>query len=91
MYAIIESGGHQYRVTQGDTIDVNLMDIGDADTVDLGNVLLIGGDGEPRVGAPFVDGAVVRDVVFWFGRAEEPHAGSWFHFVKEPKHTPLMA
>jgi large subunit ribosomal protein L21 len=60
MYAIFESGGHQYRVAKGDTIDVNLMDVGDSDTVQLGNVLMIAGDGEPKFGAPFVAGAVVH-------------------------------
>jgi len=62
MYAIIRAGGHQYRVAAGETIDVERMDVAEGDQIELGEVLLVGGDA-PRVGAPLVEGAIVRATV----------------------------
>lgn len=58
MYAIVVSGGKQYRVAEGDTLTVDRLDAEVGSTVQLGPVLLVGGD-EPRVGAPAVEGASV--------------------------------
>jgi len=59
IYAIIETGGKQYRVSPGQTIDVERLDVAEGDTVDLDRVLLIG-DGERVIaGTPTVDGAKV--------------------------------
>ncbi|MBV9545872.1 MAG: 50S ribosomal protein L21 [Chloroflexi bacterium] len=61
MYAIVETGGKQYRVQPGDTIAVERLSGAPGETLDLERVLLLGGDGaETRVGAPGVAGAVVR-------------------------------
>jgi large subunit ribosomal protein L21 len=61
MYAIVETGGKQYRVRPGDTIAVERLDGTPGETLDLDRVLLLGGDGgETTVGAPGVAGAVVR-------------------------------
>lgn len=61
MYAIVETGGKQYRVRPGDTIAVERLNGAPGETLDLERVLLLGGDGaETRVGAPGVVGAVVR-------------------------------
>jgi len=59
MYAIIDAGGRQLRVTQGETIRVDRRDgeVGDAVTFD--RVLLVGGDAV-EIGTPVVDGASVR-------------------------------
>ncbi len=61
MYAVIESGGKQYRVEKGDVIDIELTETSGKkdDTVTFDRVLMIGGDGSPRVGTPLVDGASV--------------------------------
>jgi large subunit ribosomal protein L21 len=60
MYAIVETGGKQYRVQPGDTIAVERLSGSPGETLDLDRVLLLGGDGaETRVGAPGVAGAVV--------------------------------
>jgi large subunit ribosomal protein L21 len=61
MYAVIETGGKQYRVQQGDVIDVELT--GQGDTVEFDRVLMIGGDGSPRIGNPTVAGARVGAAV----------------------------
>jgi len=61
MYAIVESGGKQYRVRPGDTIAVERLASEPGETLDLDRVLLLGGDGSATsVGAPGVAGAVVR-------------------------------
>jgi large subunit ribosomal protein L21 len=59
VYAIIRTGGHQYRVAPGDTIDVEKLDAQVGDTVELGEVLMFSGDDDVRVGAPLVEGAKV--------------------------------
>jgi large subunit ribosomal protein L21 len=63
MYAILRTGGHQYRVTEGETIRVERLDVPEGESVELADVLLVGGDGEVRVGTPLVDGARVRATV----------------------------
>jgi large subunit ribosomal protein L21 len=61
MYAIVETGGKQYRVRPGDTIAVERLEGTPGETLELDRVLLLGGDGgETTVGAPGVPGAVVR-------------------------------
>jgi large subunit ribosomal protein L21 len=59
MYAIVQSGGHQYRVAEGDEIEVELLGVDEGDTVKLDQVLLVSGDGV-KVGQPYVEGAVVE-------------------------------
>jgi large subunit ribosomal protein L21 len=58
MYGIVEIKGHQYRVQEGDVIDVQKLEGEIGAKIELGNVLFIGGD-SPKVGMPAVDGAVV--------------------------------
>jgi len=73
MYAIVETGGKQYRVKPGDTIAVERLSGEPGEVFDLGRVLLIAGnaDAETRVGTPGVDGAVVRAEVVEHGRGEK--------------------
>lgn len=64
MYAIIEEGGRQFKVTGGDTIQVDRVPEGDAKTLTFDRVLLVAGEGQPRVGVPLVSGATVTaDVI----------------------------
>jgi len=60
VYAVIESGGRQYKVVPGEVIEVNRLPVEAGQTIDLGNVLMIGGDTETLVGQPTVPGAMVR-------------------------------
>ena len=62
MYAVIKTGGKQYRVAAGDVIKVERLPGAVGETVALDQVLMIGGegDGEARIGAPLVEGASVR-------------------------------
>ena len=59
MYAIIQEGGRQFKVTGGDTIKIDRTFGEDDKTVTFERVLLVGGDGAARVGAPVVAGATV--------------------------------
>ncbi len=59
MYAIIQDSGTQFRVTSGDTIDIDRQLGEDDKTVTFDRVLLIGGEGEAKIGAPIVAGATV--------------------------------
>ena len=59
MYAIIEEGGKQFKVTSGDTIQVDRSPEGDAKSLTFDRVLLVAGEGSPKIGAPLVAGATV--------------------------------
>ena len=64
MYAIIEEGGRQYKVTSGDTILIDREAGDDEKTIKFDRVLLVAGEGEPKVGLPTVAKATVTaDVV----------------------------
>ena len=70
MYAIIRTGGKQYRVAQGDTIYVERLEAPVGGKVTLGEVLFVGGSdkGEAKVGAPLIDKASVAATVLDLGR-----------------------
>ena len=59
IYAIIETGGKQYKVNSGQTIDVERLDVAEGETVELNRVLLIGDGARVIAGTPTVDGAKV--------------------------------
>ncbi len=59
MYGIVEIKGHQYRVQEGDILDVQKLEGEIGSTVELDKVLFIGGDA-PKVGLPTVEGAKVQ-------------------------------
>ncbi len=59
IYAIIETGGKQYKVAPGQTIDVERLDVGEDNTVELEKVLLIADGDRVTVGTPTIDGAKV--------------------------------
>ena len=68
MYAIIEDGSHQFKVSEGDHLNVDHRDGKAGDEVVFSKVLLIaGGDAGPTIGAPVVEGArVVAKIVNQF-------------------------
>ena len=59
MYAIIRTGGRQYRVEEKQRVQVEKIEAEPGSTVDLTEVLALGGDGGTRLGTPLVDGATV--------------------------------
>ena len=67
MYAIIKNGGKQYKVQEGDVLSLDKMSLEPEATVEIKEVLAVNA-GELKVGAPFVDGAVVTAEVISEGR-----------------------
>ena len=63
MYAVIQTGGKQYRVQQGDVIFVEKIDAQADEAVTFDEVLLVGNDGETKIGTPVVEGAKVESKV----------------------------
>jgi large subunit ribosomal protein L21 len=68
MYAIVRSGGKQYRVEEGRSLKVDRLTAEEGATVELNDVLLLAGDGEVSIGAPAVEGARVLATVEEHGR-----------------------
>ncbi|HHY18390.1 MAG TPA: 50S ribosomal protein L21 [Firmicutes bacterium] len=69
-YAVVETGGKQYRVSEGDVIRVEKLNIDAGNEVELDKVLLVGGE-ETKVGAPYVDGAKVTAEVVKNGKGKK--------------------
>lgn len=59
MYAVIETGGKQYRAAENDVLRVEKIEANVGDVVTLGQVLMIGSESGVKVGAPYVSGASV--------------------------------
>lgn len=68
MYAIVETGGKQYRVAPGDVIDVERLDASKGDVVELDKVRLVAGDDGVKVGKPLIEGAKVTARVTAVGK-----------------------
>ncbi|HSL93172.1 MAG TPA: 50S ribosomal protein L21 [Bacillota bacterium] len=68
MFAIIETGGKQYRVKEGDIIRVEKIDITKGDVVEFADVLAVGGDEDVSWGAPTLPGVTVTAKVLDQGR-----------------------
>ena len=69
MYAIIKTGGKQYRVTEGETLRVEKLDA-EGGSVTFDQVLLVGGD-QVKIGTPIVAGATVNADIVREGRAKK--------------------
>ena len=59
MYAVIVTGGKQYRVEEGQTLKVEKLEVATGENVELEKVLLIGNGDDVKIGAPVVEGAKV--------------------------------
>ena len=71
MYAVLKTGGKQYRVQEGDVIYVEKLNAEVDSTVELTEVLAVAKDGEIKVGAPVVEGAKVVAKVLAQGKAKK--------------------
>lgn len=72
MYAIVRTGGRQFRAEPGQTIDVERMPVEEGASVDLTEVLLVAPDGgAPMIGHPTVSKAIVKATVVKQGRARK--------------------
>ena len=71
MYAVIKTGGKQYRVSANDKIIIEKIEAVAGATVEFTEVLMVGGDAGPVVGTPFISGAKVTAEVIEQGRADK--------------------
>ncbi len=71
MYAIIETGGKQYRVEQGDSLYIEKLDVNTDDVVTFDKVIVIGNEGKAKIGAPYIKGATVTAKVLKNGKAKK--------------------
>ncbi|MDD3609997.1 MAG: 50S ribosomal protein L21 [Halothiobacillaceae bacterium] len=71
MYAVVVTGGKQYRVAEGETLKVELLDAEQGSTVELDQVLLVANGADIKVGTPLVAGAKVQAEVLGHGRAKK--------------------
>jgi large subunit ribosomal protein L21 len=71
MYAVIVTGGRQYRVMEGETLRVEKLDGDAGSNVKFDQVLLLGSGDSVTVGAPLVAGAIVAATIKSHGRAEK--------------------
>lgn len=71
MYAVVETGGKQYRVAVGDKLKVEKLDVEEGANIQLDRVLMVCNDGKVEVGTPVLDGTAVGATVLTQGRDEK--------------------
>ena len=71
MYAVIETGGKQYKVNEGDVLFIEKLDVNEGDTVTFDRVKAVSVGSEFKVGAPTVEGAVVTAKVVANGKGKK--------------------
>ena len=71
MYAIIATGGKQYKVAEGDVIRVEKLGVDAGESVTFDQVLVVSNDAELKIGTPVVDGASVTATVVKEGKAKK--------------------
>ena len=73
MYAVIRTGGKQYRVEQGEVLRVEKLGVDEGASFDFDQVLMVGEGEQVQVGSPVVEGARVSATVRGHGRADKVH------------------
>jgi large subunit ribosomal protein L21 len=68
MYAVIQTGGKQYRVEQGATLKIEKLELGTGDSIEFDKVLMVQSDNALKIGQPFVEGGKVTATVVSQGR-----------------------
>ena len=89
MYAVIETGGKQYRVTEGQSIKVEKLDGEAGSSIDLDKVLMVADGENIKVGAPYVNGGKVTATIKSHGRGKKIHIIKFRrrkHYQKEQGH-----
>jgi len=71
MYAVIQTGGKQYRIAEGDTLKVEKIAVEAGTTVELDKVLMVADGEDIRVGKPYLDGGRVTATVMSHGRSKK--------------------
>ncbi|MCF8032746.1 MAG: 50S ribosomal protein L21 [Desulfarculaceae bacterium] len=71
MYAVIATGGKQYKVEAGQVLRLEKLAGEVGETVELAPVLMLGGEGEPTIGQPYVEGASIKATILEQGKAKK--------------------
>jgi large subunit ribosomal protein L21 len=71
MYAVIQTGGKQYRVSEGDTLKVEKLEVEEGASVELDRVLMVADGDAVTVGRPYIEGGKVTATVKAHGRAKK--------------------
>ena len=71
MYAVIESGGKQHRVVEGETLKLEKLEVATGETIEFDRVLMLGAGSDVKIGAPVVEGSKVTAEVVTHGRHEK--------------------
>ena len=71
MYAVVKTGGKEYRVTQGDLIRVEKLEGNVGDQVELKDVLMVSKEGEARFGTPHLADVVIKGEIVQEGKGEK--------------------
>ena len=71
MFAVLNTGGKQYKVSQGDLIEVEKLESNTGDTITLDQVLMVGEGEKIEVGSPYVSGCKVKGEVMEQGKGSK--------------------
>ncbi|WP_336748258.1 50S ribosomal protein L21 [Pantoea vagans] len=71
MYAVFQSGGKQHRVSEGQTVRLEKLDIATGETIEFDQVLMIANGEDVKIGAPLVSGGMIKAEVIAHGRGEK--------------------
>jgi large subunit ribosomal protein L21 len=71
MFAVIKTGGKQYRVAANDVLTIEKLEVTAGESIEFTEVLMVGVGADATIGAPFVEGAVVTAEVVEHGRAKK--------------------
>ncbi|RMG53789.1 MAG: 50S ribosomal protein L21 [Gammaproteobacteria bacterium] len=71
MYAVIATGGKQYRVAEGETLRIEKLDADEGSTIEFDKVLMVGEGDDVKIGTPVVEGARVSATVKAHGRGKK--------------------
>lgn len=89
MYAVIEAGGKQHRVVEGETLKLEKMEAATGETIEFDKVLMVGAGENVKIGKPVVDGSKVTAEVVAHGRHKKVKIVKFNrrkHFRKETGH-----
>lgn len=71
MYAVFQSGGKQHRVSEGQTVRLEKLDIATGETVEFNQVMMIANGDDIQIGGPFVNGRKIKAEVVAHGRGDK--------------------
>ncbi|MCW8933143.1 MAG: 50S ribosomal protein L21 [Gammaproteobacteria bacterium] len=73
MYAVVKTGGKQYKVTEGEYLKVEKLEGAEGDSIEIDQVLMIADGDKLKIGSPMLDGGKVTCKILSHGRAKKVH------------------